>query len=300
VLHCTDLNYFYGSTQRLKDVSLRAQASSLIGLFGHNGAGKTTLLKMLGGSFPVMRGRVHLFDRPALDKRGFLQAALRSKVGALFQGTSSDEKLSAHHNLVYAARLMGVRKTEIQQLVTETLTWSELSHRACEPIKKFSHGMRRRLELYRAFMHKPSLVLLDEPTAGLDVGESAKFFSFLKNYQREHQALVIMSSHRPEEMMKCDRVLMMKDGQVITDQPPDMLLKDLNYLLVSISSDENASVAHPYFYDIKKGCSENLLRAKVQSCYLDEFLKSPLLTDCRVRAFSVERPTIADAYEDLL
>lgn len=301
MLECTGLDFYYGAAHRLKDVSFSAEPGALIGLFGRNGAGKTTLLKMLGGTLPIRSGQFRLFGKPAVDDQGYLRTDLRRDFAVLFQGTSSDEKLSAYYNLAYGARLMGVPSAKIDEVVRRTLTFADLADRAHEPIKKYSGGMRRRLELYRSFMHSPRVVLLDEPTAGLDVLESQKFFSFLKDYQKRNQAVVIMSTHRPEEAINSDRVIMMTDGVILADRSPNDLILELNYLCCSLALEENFDPRGLFssIFDVVLDNREGMMRAKLPISELDAFLKSPCLRDQKIKAFAIEKPTIADAYHDL-
>lgn|GEM_PF-2161357 len=302
MLLCSGLDFYYGSVHRLKNLALAVPNESLIGLFGHNGAGKSTLLRMLGGSLPIHHGDYSLDSESALDTNGYLRSDWRRQFGVLLEGTSSDDKLSAYQNLVYSARLMGVSLPLIEDAAISTLKEADLYDRAHEPLKRYSHGMRRRLELYRTFMHKPKVVLLDEPTAALDVGESTKFMAFLKQYRRETKASIIMSTHRPDEVMQCERVIMMKDGRIVSDQPPLSLVVGLDYLLVllTLADGIDALELFPYLYEAQRDEAAGLIRAKLPRQNLDGFLKSPLLRGQQVRAFSVEQPTVADAYKDMV
>lgn len=302
MLECADLNYYYGSSHRLKGVSFGAASGSLLGLFGHNGCGKSTLLKMLGGSLPVKSGNVMFFKGVAIGNDGYVLFRFRKNMGVLFQDTSSDEKLSAFDNLVYGARLMGLSRSSEDDLVKKTLRLANLSERAHDQVKKLSGGMRRRLELYRTFLHRPKIVLLDEPTAGLDVLETARFFSFLKDYQRETGATVLLSTHRPDELMHCDRVIMLVEGRMKADRTPLDMLKDLDYLRCSFAVNEGvASVKLDDLglFDMVFDDVESTLRAKIRVSDLDTLLSSPMLRRGALKRFSMEKPNLADAYEEL-
>jgi ABC-2 type transport system ATP-binding protein len=301
MLECINLDFFYGSSQRLKRVSFKANSPSLIGLFGDNGSGKTTLLKILGGALPLSIGDVRMFNQGALNKEGYIRKELRHVIGFLFQTTSSDEKLSAFSNLFYSAQLMGINTANIEELVKKTLYLANLLDRAHEPLKKLSVGMRRRLELYRTFIHDPKIVLLDEPTAGLDVFESKRFFSFLKDYQKCTNALIIMSTHHPEDLLNLERVLLMKNGGIIADQSPHALISGLHYIRCSFSLNDK-SVLKDFskeLFDIENDETNDVIRAKFSSNKLDGFLQDPILRNNSIKLFSMEKPNIADAYKDL-
>src|SRR5690606_38856830 len=129
---------------------------------------------------PISRGHLYFLGANAIAHNGYMRRDLREHIGVLFQTNSSDEKLSVLDNLIYSARLYGLNQARAHEQAQWALNQAALSERAHEPVKKLSVGMRRRLELFRCFLHRLKLVLLDEPTAGLDVAEIAKFFAFLK------------------------------------------------------------------------------------------------------------------------
>jgi ABC-2 type transport system ATP-binding protein len=303
VLTCMGLDFYFGKQKRVNSVSFTLDSAQIIGLFGHNGSGKSTLLKMIGGSLPIRIGKMRLFNENAVGKNHYLPSHLRYRLGVLFQGKSSDEKLSASDNLVYAAKLYGLNKSTIKDKVEETLSLANLLNRAHEPLKKLSGGMLRRLELYRTFLHHPKLLLLDEPCAGLDAIESRKFFTFLKNYVLETQASVLLSSHREEELLFCDRVIMMLDGTIIADQGPLKMFSKLKYLRCSLSlarQDLLKDAIFSKFFDLAHDEVQGEIRGKIFSSDLEDFLKNPLLRNGSIKRFSVEKPSFLDVYENLI
>lgn len=300
-MECIDLDFFYQTKKRLNKVTFAAPSGALVGLFGHNGSGKSTLLKLLGGSLPVARGQVKAFSRSAIDENGYLRMDLRREFGVLFQGSSSDEKLSLFDNLRLVARLWGMNNNQSLEQTWLTLENSSLSERAHEPVKKLSGGMRRRLELYRTFIHRPKIVLLDEPTAGLDVAEVAKFFEYLKNYRRETGALVLMSSHHADELLFCDQVIMMKEGQIVSQGSPRAMLEGLDYFCCSFMLNDPKGAQKLYELELYDQVlsPDGWTRAKVKMSQLDPLLNSPLLRDDLFKSFSIARPSLGDVYKDL-
>lgn len=300
MLECADLSFSYQGVKRVDSVSLSAVSGCLLALYGHNGSGKSTLLKMLGGSLPVESGSVSVFQQPALLPNGYLNPSLRYHFGILFQGTSSDEKLSVLDNLLFPARLWGLDKKTAIERARWALSASSLEDRAQELVKKLSGGMRRRLELYRCFIHWPKIVLLDEPTAGLDGAEIKKFFAFLKNYQRETNATVIMASHHADELIFADHVVMMKDALIIANDTPSAMLAKLDYLRCSFllaAGDVGALKNLPLFdWEPQPDMSTT---AKLRTSYLDKFLQDQVLRDVPFKSLSIERPSLADVYNDL-
>lgn len=295
MLEC-NVSFSYGSKKRLNvDFNL---SSGIIGLFGQNGSGKSTLLKILGGSLPAS-GAIKIDGHNAIGSDGFLKASVRKDLGILFQETSSDDKISAFDNLFYASLLMGFDKNEAKNQASETLKLSGLEERAYEPVKKLSGGMRRRLELYRTFLHNPKIVLLDEPTAGLDVKETSRFGEFLKAYQEKTDALVIIASHSPEELLMCTRVLFLAEGVLLADDSPEKLLGALDYLCLSLKLKGEIAPALK-LTDMAHDKKNGLLTGKISAQKLDALLTDQaFFKNDLVKGFTVDMPTLADAYRTL-
>lgn len=303
MLKCTDVVFDYGQRRALDGVGFLAHAGEMIGFFGHNGSGKSTLLKLLGGSLPLRHGRVELEGRPMLGSDGYPRSYVRYLLGILFQGTSSDDKLSSIDNLRYSAMLMGIHHREIGPRIRAVLSTAGLSERAQDPLKKLSTGMRRRLEVYRTFMHRPRILLLDEPTASLDAKEADHFFSFLKAYQDETCALVLISSHRPEELARCHRVVFMDRGRILAVQPPREVIASLDYVHCTFGVDrEDQLPSHlkGCLFDVNLDDEKGLIRGKVRTREVDGLFKDRVMGLPWIRSFSMAQANIEDAYQDLL
>lgn len=299
MLCVSKLDFFYGSHQRLKQVSFTLNQGERLGIFGHNGSGKSTLLKLLSAALPVKHGAVRFLGEDALGSDGYFKRELRTLVGVLFQGTSSDDKLSSWDNLIYFSQLMGV--ADASSKVQQILDNAQLTSRAHEAVKKLSGGMRRRLELYRTFLHQPMMLVLDEPTAGLDVKEAGRFFSYLTTYQQNTGAAVIMATHNPDELMSCDRVIMMKDGAVIQEGVPHLLVSQLDYVrcLMSLKPDTIYDGVQIPWFDVRYRDDEGVIFAKVAKRVLPDFLRHPFLHSPSIKGFTLENPSLADVYEGL-
>lgn len=299
MLIINNLDYNFKLFHALKNISLNLAKSSLVGLLGPNGCGKTTLLKILGASYQCKSGEIKLFNQNALDASGLIKQALRREIGLLYQNTSSDLVLSAWDNLKYFAQLMGINKSSHEKIIRETLDLANLSDRAFMPVKYLSHGMRRRLEIYRAFMHKPKLLLLDEPTEGLDFEETAKFWVYIKEYIRQEQALVILATHRALELEYCDEIIMLHEGQKIAQSSPLEFLAALNFFHVEVTlknSRDNFSTNYSELFS-KNTQRPNLFYAQVNLDILAKILSDPALACAHVQSVRVSRPELHDAYE---
>lgn len=296
MLRLKTLRHSYGNKHALKDINLCFERPAIVGLLGHNGCGKSTLLKILGASLACQSGCINYFGHNALDSTGFIERALRRKIGVLFQSSSSDLNLSARENLIFYARLMGISKATEVFSVEQCLKQANLEERAYEILKTYSQGMRRRLELYRTFMHKPKILLLDEPSEGLDFAETARFLAFLKSYVKSEKALVIMATHRAEELEHCDEIVMMNQGLIIAKQRPEELLASCDYLRVEVELQTGASAWQAPGFK-KAPAYPSRLQAQVPPSDLEALLSSPIMHSSALKSVRWQRLQLADIYE---
>lgn len=300
MLRVRNLDFNYGAKKILKNITLSFEEPALVALLGHNGSGKSTLLKVLGASCAAQKGSIEILGEDALDRTKLIKTKLRHKLGLVFQETSSDIVLTARDNLFYFARLMNVTQSEQALRVEETLKLANLSDRALDSVKKFSHGMRRRLEIYRAFMHKPKLLLLDEPTEGLDFVETARFWEFVKDYSKREKALVLLATHRAFELEHCDSIVMLHEGAIIAQNSPDEFLSALNYVHVEVSlkeANKNNWKAPQKLLFKAQSDKPHILKTQIHTSNLSEILSYDELYSHEVQSLRWQRPEIKDAYE---
>jgi ABC-2 type transport system ATP-binding protein len=205
------------------DLTLEVPRGQVLGFLGANGAGKTTTIKMMCGLIVPDRGAVHLDGIDVRRKRG---QALR-EIGAVLEGTRNVYwRLSAWHNLKYYARLKGVAGREVGERARRLLTELELWERKDQPVGEFSRGMQQKVAIACALIADPPIVLLDEPTLGLDVQAARTVKQWIKRLAQEEGKTVVLTTHQldmAEEL--CDRVAIMRTGKLIADQPTAALLQ---------------------------------------------------------------------------
>lgn len=223
VIQVRDLVHRYGDRQALAGVSFEVRAAEIFGLLGPNGSGKTTLFRILstlmlpsGGQALVMG-----FD-VARDPNG-----VRRRIGIVFQAQSIDIKLTAEENLRHQGHLYGMSGSSLGNRIAEMLARVGLAERARDRAETFSGGMQRRLELARGLLHRPSVLLLDEPTTGLDPGARRDLWQYLKVLRDEEGISVLVTTHLMEEAEHCDRLAILNEGRIVALGTPAALRHEI-------------------------------------------------------------------------
>lgn len=216
-------------TKKYKDltavdhVDLTIEEGEIFGLLGPNGAGKTTLLNMLATLIPPTEGVAYVNGYDTVKD----PANVRKSIGMVFQAPSSDDILTGYENLYLHSLMFGVPKDQRKKRIGEVLKLVELEERANQRVKTYSGGMRRRLELARGLLHKPKILLLDEPTLGLDPQTRGHIWEYIEKLAREERVTVIITTHYMEEAETlCDRVAIIDHGRIIAlDSPENLKMK---------------------------------------------------------------------------
>ncbi|MEO8090625.1 MAG: ABC transporter ATP-binding protein [Gemmatimonadales bacterium] len=217
-IHTEGLGRDYGKTRALDALDLVVPQGALVGLLGPNGAGKTTAMLLLATLLAPTRGSARIFGHDtARDRR-----AVRQRLGLVFQETSVDNLLTVSENLRFAARLAGLGGRAARQAVAEAVTRTGLADHTAIPAGRLSGGWRRLLDIARASLHQPDLLILDEPTVGLDPEHRDRVWSLLEQ-QRGRGTTILFSTHYLEEAESSDRVVLLSSGRVVADDEPAAL-----------------------------------------------------------------------------
>jgi ABC-2 type transport system ATP-binding protein len=210
----------YGPIRAVDGVSFKAYPGQFIALLGPNGAGKSTLFQLLSGLFTADSGRIEVMGH---DMSRDAVPAL-SRLGIVFQQPTLDLELTTNANLLFHAGLHGIPRAIAHQRIARELDRLGLKDRAEDKTAKLSGGNRRRVELARALLHEPSILLMDEPTVGLDPQSRADLLKLLVSMCKERAVAVLWATHLCEEVADADRVIVMHRGKVLTDTTPAQLL----------------------------------------------------------------------------
>jgi ABC-2 type transport system ATP-binding protein len=222
VITINQLTRHFKETVAVDNLSLEVQAGEIFGFLGHNGAGKTTTVRLLNGVIDPTSGSMHVLGLdPQVDG-----PAIRARTGVLTETPSMDERLTAWDNLSIYADLFGVPRTMVKSRVLELMTEFDLAERAREKVGGYSKGMKQRLALARALLHKPELLFLDEATSGLDPVSAHHVNELIERMARREGCTVFMCTHNLVEAQRlCDRVAILEHGRLVALGTPAELTR---------------------------------------------------------------------------
>jgi ABC-2 type transport system ATP-binding protein len=210
----------YGAIRAVNGVSLQAHGGEFIALLGPNGAGKSTLFQLLSGLFTADSGRIEVMGH---DMSRNAVPAL-AELGIVFQQPTLDLELSVTANLLFHAGLHGIPRAIAQTRISDALRRLGLDDRANDKAGKLSGGNRRRVEVARALLHEPRVLLMDEPTVGLDPASRADLLKLLLSMRTERGVAVLWATHLCDEVADADRVIVLHRGKVLADSTPARLV----------------------------------------------------------------------------
>jgi ABC-2 type transport system ATP-binding protein len=234
-----DLVHRYADRVALNGVSFDVQPAELFGLLGPNGSGKTTLFRILSTLMVPVGGRAIILGHDAAKD----PSQLRREIGVVFQAQSVDLKLTAAENLWHQGHLYGLHGPALRKRIKEMLDRVGLSDRAKDKAETFSGGMQRRLELAKGLLHGPRVLLLDEPTTGLDPGARRDVWQYLRILRDEEHVTVLVTTHLMEEAERCDRLAILNEGKLVALGTPAELKREIGGDVIVLETKDPESLA---------------------------------------------------------
>jgi ABC-2 type transport system ATP-binding protein len=209
------LSHSYGARKALEAVSLSVRPASFVALLGLNGAGKSTLFSLVTRLYAVRTGRIRIFGHDVQREPG---AAL-CQLGVVFQPRTLDLDLSVMQNLTYHAALHGIGARTAHLRAREVLAQIALSDRAGDKVRDLSGGQMRRVEIARALLHRPRLLILDEPTVGLDIKARADILQHVRMLVKQEGVAVVWATHLVDEVADDDDLIVLHRGRILAHGP---------------------------------------------------------------------------------
>jgi len=229
-----DLSFSYGERKALSEVGFSIARGEIFGLLGPNGGGKTTLFKLISTLVPLQGGDARILG---FDLRGDT-IALRRRLGVVFQHPSVDGKLTVVENLVHQGRLYGISGARLRERSAAMLEQLGLSARARDLVETLSGGLKRRVELAKSLLHEPELLVLDEPSTGLDPAARREFLNHLTDLRERERITIVLTTHHMEEAERCDRIGVLHEGRLVAIASPAELKARVGGDVVTIYAHE--------------------------------------------------------------
>jgi len=233
IIKVENLTKKFGSITAVNDISFNVEEGVIFGFLGPNGAGKTTTISILCTLLSPTSGNASVNGYDCAKE----PASVRKSIGIVFQDTTLDKDLTAEENLLFHAYLYNVDKSERQKRIDDALKFVDLYNRKKDLVKKFSGGMKRRLEVARGLIHRPKVLFLDEPTLGLDPQSRTNLWEFITELPKRHNVTIFMTTHYMEEAEVCGDIAIIDNGRIIARGSPEELKKivggDVIYLKTS-------------------------------------------------------------------
>ena len=297
LLEVRGLSHRFGDRVVLGELSFNVAPGEVVGLLGPNGSGKSTTFRVLTGLLVPDAGEVFLRGQKVAPGG----RTLRQQMGVVFQAPSLDARLTVRENLQMSAALYGLTGATAQKRIDEHLGLVGLSDRAGDRVLELSGGMKRRIELCRALLHEPALLVMDEPTTGLDETSFRQTWARIEELQKTRGLTVLLSSHRADEAERCHRVVVIDQGKTIAQGSPDELRKRVSGDVLSVTASDPEGLCA----DIERLFSQKarVIDGRVVLEHERGHELIPRLVEAlpkgRIDALSMHRPTLADVFVKL-
>jgi len=294
VISVENLVHRYGDRTALNGVSFDVRPAELFGLLGPNGSGKTTLFRILSTLMLPTAGRATVLGCDAAQE----PARLRRQIGVVFQAQSVDIKLTAYENLWHQGHLYGLRGAALRKRIVEILSRVGLADRTQELVETFSGGMQRRIELAKGLLHHPGVLLLDEPTTGLDPGARRDLWLYLATLRDEEHVSVLVTTHLMEEAERCDRLAIMNEGNLVALGTPTELKSEIGGDVVLLDAAHDAGVLADRIrarFHVDTTVLENQVRIEREGAhrFVTEVVEA---FPGEIEAISVSKPSLEDVF----
>lgn len=293
IISVRDLVHRYQDRTALNGVSFDVRPAELFGLLGPNGSGKTTLFRILSTLMVPTSGSAMIAGFDAVRDPG----ALRRHIGVVFQAQSVDPKLTAYENLWHQGHLYGLRGPELKARITEILTRVGLLDRSADRVETFSGGMQRRIELAKGLLHHPEVLLLDEPTTGLDPGARRDLWQYLQILRDQERVSVIVTTHLMEEAERCDRLAILNEGNLVALGTPEALTREIGGDVILLEARDPQALADRIRskFQVDVSVMDNKVRLEIENGH--RFV--PDVVEAfpgEIQSLSVSKPTLEDVF----
>jgi ABC-2 type transport system ATP-binding protein len=295
LLRLSGLTHRYGDRLALDQVSLEVRQGEIFGFIGPNGGGKTTLFRLLTTLRPPQVGSITLGGVSYADDL----TGIRARIGCVFQHPALDKKLKVVENLRHQGRLYGLGGRALETRIAELLERFGLADRAGSMVQDLSGGLQRRVEIAKALLHRPQVLLMDEPSTGLDPGIRMELWDYYERLRREDGVTLLMTSHLLEEAERCDRIAILDQGRIIAQGAPAALRASLGGRILRLESGDAEALATrvrgltPHPVEVRG----RVVTLRLPEGAADEAARLVRELEGASESLHLARPTLADVYQ---
>jgi len=289
----SNLSHSYGQRTALSNLSLDINPGEIFAFLGPNGSGKTTLFRILSTLIPPQSGAVRIlnFDLPRDTN------AIRPQIAVVFQSPSLDKQLTAEENLRHHGHLYGLRGRELSNRIDESLSRFTLADRRKEIVGTFSGGLRRRVELAKGLLTRPQILIMDEPSTGLDPVARLELWTAIAAARQQQNLTILLTTHLMDEADKCDRLAIMDQGKLIALGTPTELKQQIGGDIITLTTPDPNRLASDLRekFQIESQAIDSTIRFEKQNAaeFVPILIKS--LPD-EILALSISKPTLEDVF----
>ena len=288
-----EVAFSYGERRALDGVSFEIPAGEIFGFLGPNGGGKTTLFRILATLLPYQEGSIRILGSNLATDADLI----RLQIGVVFQAPSLDQQLTVMENLVHQGYLYGLRGRELRHRAGDLLSRFGLSDRSDDRISMLSGGMKRRVEICKALLHQPRLLLLDEPSTGLDPGARRDLWAVLEELRSAHEVTVLLTTHFIEEGDRCNRLALVDTGRIVAGGEPETLKSEIGGDVVALSSPVAGDLAQRLAdrFGLEVTVHEDVVRFEHSEAH--EFVgQMAAFSAGEIQALTISKPTLEDVF----
>ena len=288
-----EVRFSYGQRLALDGVSFEVRVGEIYGFLGPNGGGKTTLFRILATLLKPDQGELSIFGADIVEEA----ALVRLQLGVVFQSPSVDKQLTVSENLIHQGHLYGLRGTQLKSRITALLERFSIDDRRDDRVKTLSGGLRRRVEIAKALLHQPRLLLLDEPSTGLDPGARRDVWQALEELRSSDEVTVMLTTHFMEETDRCDRLALVDRGRLLAEGSPEILKGEIGGEVVLISTDDPEALSQEIRDRLDLEARVQGTRVRIENERAHGFIAQLVETfPDRIEALSLSKPTLEDVF----
>lgn len=283
----------YGTHTVLPGLDLEIAAGELFALLGPNGSGKTTLFRILTTLISPDGGSAHVGGCDVVREA----ASVRAKIGVVFQSPSLDKKLTARENLRYGGALYGMHGTPLRNRILELAASLRLEEKLDSLVETLSGGQQRRVEIAKCLLTRPEILLLDEPSTGLDPSARMDLWALIGNLRSAHGMTVVFTSHLMDESARADRVGIMSSGCLVGVESPDALLLSVGPEILRVATTDAPAVCE--YLRSKCGLDPHSLEGEVRASAAEAHATAVRLTTempAAIVSTTISKPTLEDVF----